>query len=147
MEWLITLGKTFSDFIPRPVLVTPDQKIVVFFLGRWALVGGAFWYPIWPIFWTCEVVQISEQLIESQVVIKGIKTRWQATYVITDPLKSVTVATDVEEIIEAVINSHLVENELEFSESMLNDSLKLYGASLIDLSKTSTGIPTIDING
>ena len=147
MEWLISLGKTFSDFIPRPVLVTPDQKIVIFFLGRWAIVGGPFWYPIWPIFWTCDVVQISEQLIESQVVINGIKTRWQATYVITDPLKSVTVATDVEEIIEAVINSHLVENELEFSENRLNESLSIYGASLVELSKTSTGILTIDING
>lgn len=147
MEWLIQVLKMFADFVPRPVIVTPDQRVVIFLLGRWGLDCPPFWYIIWPIFWSHEIVHVSEQCLECQVVIDGVKTRLEVIYRRADAYKSVTACTDAEERTQAEVGGHIHENGGVFDLDELNASCAKFGVEVVSVKTTETGILTFDIHG
>lgn len=147
MEWLIQILKVFADFIPRPVLVTPDQRIVIFLLGRWGINLPPFLYIIWPVLWTADVVQVNERCVESQVVIEGSKSRFEVIYEVIDAYAAVTVCPDVEERVQAEVNGHIFSRRGGIDLEALNESCHQLGVHVLGVMQSESGILTIDING
>ena len=145
MEWLLSLLKAFSDLVPRPLGVTKDQRIVFFVLGFWPISMPPFIYLIWPVLWPHEVVQVSECVTESQIVIDGVKSRFDIVYRVTDARKSVIVVTDAEISTRTVVDSSLVNGPLDLDQ--INEECERFGVEVLAVNLVCTGIPTIDVNG
>ena len=147
MDWLLSVVRFLFDLFPRPRVVTTDQRRVAFWLGRWPIVRGPGVYLEWPVLSVYETVQISEEVIRSEVVKNGIKRCWMARFKVVDPLLWITVATSGGESTRAAIDGMVVEFGDDPDVAAINDVVGEWGCQVVDFKFCATGIFTIDVNG
>lgn len=98
-EWLSQLLHTFTDLIPRPLIVRTDERCIAFIFGRWPRVLSPGWYLAWPLISRYETVAVRRQVTSRTQRFGESAFRWKVVYEIHDPLALVTNTYDFDETI------------------------------------------------
>jgi regulator of protease activity HflC (stomatin/prohibitin superfamily) len=98
-EWLSQLLHTFTDLIPRPLIVRTDERCVAFVFGRWPRVLRPGWYISWPAISRYEFVHVRRQVTSRTQRFGKHAFRWKVVYEIHDAMALVTNTYDFDETI------------------------------------------------
>jgi len=150
LSWLIELLRLVFDLIPRPHIVSPDEKRVTFFLGRYPRVREPGWAIEWPLISRYETVHVAQDVLCGEITRAGHKQYWQASFRITDPLAATVNSVDPEAQTQTLICLYLYDQQADSISDEDIESLNRdidWGITLDTLGYTSDGVITLDING
>lgn len=102
-EWLSDFLKLLTDFIPRPMIVRSDERVVAFILGRWPKLLNPGWYLAWPAFVQCETVNIKLQITSRTQRFNNAAYKWNVSYRVSDPMKLVLETYDYDETVADLV--------------------------------------------
>jgi regulator of protease activity HflC (stomatin/prohibitin superfamily) len=150
-EWLSQLLHTFTDLIPRPLIVRTDERCVAFVFGRWPRVLKPGWYFAWPLVSRYETVHVRRQVTSLTQRFGKYAFRWKVVYEIDDALALVTNTYDFDETIAdfAEIGFSAVYRTTPDAADMLSakarkrviarirSELRMFGVNVIDFSVVS----------
>lgn len=150
LSWLIEFVRLIFDLIPRPYITSPDERRVVFFLGKFPKVREPGWAIEWPLISRYESVHVSRDVLHGEITRGGSKKYWQAQFRITDPLAATVNAVDPEVQTQTVVCLYLYDHQVDeiTPEDIdeINDVID-WGVTVEALGFTSDGVYTFDING
>ena len=141
--WILELLKFLLSFLPQLVIVEPDtRQVICCFWWTWTRKPGP--RIKWPFYIAEQTdVCISHQYVSGFFVVDMLRTNWEATVAISEPIKYVYSITDEEdELIESIITRELRNSDEPDCEVVLAE----YGIELIDLQTVQNGIPVISLN-
>jgi hypothetical protein len=150
-EWLSQLLHTFTDLIPRPLIVRTDERCVAFVFGRWPRVLKPGWYLAWPLISRYATVHVRRQVTSRTQRFGKHAFRWKAVYEIDDALALVTNTYDFDETIadfcEIAFSRvyQCTEQAAEMSSvrsrkkviARIRSALKQFGVNMLDFSVVS----------
>lgn len=150
LSWLIEFVRLIFDLIPRPYITSPDERRVVFFLGKYPKVREPGWAMEWPLISRYESVHICSDVLHGEITRDGNKRYWQAQFRITDPLAATVNAVDVEVQTQTLVSLYLYDRQVdvigEDDIDYVNEDID-WGVTIDRLGYTSDGVITLDING
>lgn len=150
LSWLIEFVRLVFDLIPRPYITAPDERRVIFFLGKYPRIREPGWAIEWPLVSRYESVHICRDVLQGEITRNGQKKYWQAQYRVTDPLAATVNAVDVEVQTVTLVCLYLYDQQVdEIGEDDIDNvnSDIDWGVTIDSLGFTSDGVLTFDING
>ena len=102
-EWLSDFLKILTDFVPRPLIVRSDERVVAFILGKWPKLLKPGWYLQWPAFMQCETVNIKLQITSRTQRFDQAAYKWNVSYRVEDPMKLVLETYDYDETVADLV--------------------------------------------
>lgn len=155
--WLDELLKMFVDFVPRPLIVRPDEEVVMFVLGRYIFKLKPGWYVDWPLFTRHEVVPVRRDVLNREQKFfhdgRTLAYKWKVVYEVADSIKLaietynyVETISDVTEIVFAQLwhendpEDLLAPTHAEIIRSKIDEQLETFGVKVLQFQITSYSV-------
>lgn len=149
--WLNDIAQFLVDWIPKPIIVRPDEELLEFLFGKYPRVYKAGWYIEWRVFASYEVVSIQRQTteVEQEIIIPGGQALGIVTTIVYRVHDSLTLATSTYDYEQTIIdiaklsvkervhdlNPIAIMSDRPLDEALFEDldaKLHEYGVSLVD---------------